>query len=241
VWKSQAPSDRWPLHFHTEPEVNLLVRGSATFHVGDAMLHAAAGELLAFPAGLAHALLEASPDLQLCAIDLEPTFSADVLEGGRQLTVPVQVRVDANELESVLDGVVALAERPDAEHPGAGLGERIYLQAQRAIARAACPIHVVTRRALARMSKTPGLRLEALARELRVHPSELSRRFRHDMGMTFVRYRTRQCLLRVIRLFETGQYDLMGVASAAGFGSYSQCHRAFRAELGCSPSAFFRY
>jgi len=29
-------------------------------------------------------------------------------------------------------------------------------------------------------------------------------------------------------------------ASDAGFGSYSQCHRAFHAEFGCAPTTFFR-
>jgi hypothetical protein len=38
---------------------------------------------------------------------------------------------------------------------------------------------------------------------------------------------------------DRGQYDLMTAASAAGFGSYAQCHRTFQSELGCAPRRFF--
>jgi AraC-like DNA-binding protein len=43
----------------------------------------------------------------------------------------------------------------------------------------------------------------------------------------------------MIRSIDEGEYNLNTAASAAGFGSYSQCHRMFQAELGCSPRAFF--
>jgi AraC-like DNA-binding protein len=36
-----------------------------------------------------------------------------------------------------------------------------------------------------------------------------------------------------------GANNLLSASLAAGFGSYSQCHRAFRRELGCSPRDFF--
>ena len=44
--------------------------------------------------------------------------------------------------------------------------------------------------------------------------------------------------MELIRLVDTGKH-LMFAAGEAGFGSYSQCHRAFQAELGCAPSGFF--
>jgi len=240
VWKyAQSVGGRRPRHFHAEPEVNLVVRGSATFRIGDAIVQAGPGELLAFPAGQDHALLEGSPDLYLYAVGLDPTFSAGVLEEGLEPTTPLHVRLAPNELEPVLDRAAALVERPDAEQHGAELWHRMYWLGRKATDHASRRTHVLTRRALALMAKAPELGLEALATELRAHPSELSRHFRRDMGMTLVRYRTRQRLLRLVRLVDVGQRDLMSVASDAGFGSYSQCHRAFHAELGCAPSSFF--
>jgi methylphosphotriester-DNA--protein-cysteine methyltransferase len=77
-----------------------------------------------------------------------------------------------------------------------------------------------------------------LAESLRTHPSEVSRHFHADLGMTLVRYRTRLRLLRLIEGVDAGN-DLMRAASTAGFGCYSQCHRSFQAELGCAPRLFF--
>jgi len=57
--------------------------------------------------------------------------------------------------------------------------------------------------------------------------------------MTFARYRTRVRLLRLIGLMEVEGTTLRSAAEASGFGSYSQCHRIFQSELGCSPRDFF--
>jgi AraC-like DNA-binding protein len=45
--------------------------------------------------------------------------------------------------------------------------------------------------------------------------------------------------LRFIEIVDAGQSTLLAAALAAGFGSYSQCHRAFSAAFGCTPRAFF--
>ena len=57
--------------------------------------------------------------------------------------------------------------------------------------------------------------------------------------MTLARYRIRSRILSAIALVDAGGHDLMTAASLAGFGSYSQCHRAFQSELGCAPRRFF--
>jgi methylphosphotriester-DNA--protein-cysteine methyltransferase len=44
--------------------------------------------------------------------------------------------------------------------------------------------------------------------------------------------------LRFIHLVDEGS-TFLHAALAAGFGSYSQCHRAFQATLGYAPRAFF--
>ena len=100
-------------------------------------------------------------------------------------------------------------------------------------------LHVLTRRTLSLLADEPQLEREKLAKAVRGSPFALSRHFHNDTGTTLVQYRTRLRLLRMIRLFDEGERELKSAASAAGFGSYSQCHRVFRAELGCSPRAFF--
>ncbi len=240
VWKyAQSIGGRRPRHFHREPEVNLIVAGSATFALGERVVSASRGDLLAFPSGQEHALLEASPDLYLYAIGLDARHSAFVLGAGSDVTAPLHVRLEASELERVEERAQAIVDRSDAQELGAELWQRIHWLGRRALDRANHRPHVLTRRAVELMLVNPELGLEHVAGALRTQPSEVSRHFHRDMGTTLVRYRTRLRLLELIRVVDASEHDLMSAASAAGFGSYSQCHRAFQAELGCTPRGFF--
>ncbi len=240
VWKySPAGGGRRPRHFHAEPEVNLVVRGSATFGIGSGEVRVSQGDILAFPAGQDHALLEGSDDLYMYAIGLDAGYSAAVLGATSEITAPLHVRLAASEAERVGDCAEAIVDRRDAEQLGAELWQRLHWLGRRTAERASRPTHVLTRRALRLIAAAPELGLAEVASELRAHPSEVSRHFHHDVKMTLVRYRTRQRLLRVIGMVDASGRDLTSAASEAGFGSYSQCHRAFRAELGCSPRDFF--
>lgn len=240
VWKyAQAIGGRRPRHFHDEPELNLVLTGSATFGVGERVVHVTSGELLAFPSGQDHALLEASPDLYLYAIGLEAEYSAAVLAGPLEIVEPCRFRLAPAELAAVVNRASALVDRAGAEQLGAELWERVHSLSRRSLERESRGAHVLTRRALKLVSAAPERGLETVASELRAHPSEVSRHFHRDVGMTLVQYRTRARLLRLVRLVDAGR-DLMSAAAEAGFGSYSQCHRAFHAELGCAPAQFFR-
>jgi AraC-like DNA-binding protein len=240
VWKyAQSIGGRRPRHFHSEPELNLVIAGSATFGIGDRIVNASRGDLVAFSPGQDHALLAASPDLYLYAIGLEPAYSTRVLGAAFEAVGPLHVRLPANEFDGVVDRAAAIVDRPDAEQLGAELWERINWLGRGAVDRVGHRTHVVTRRALQLMLANPEVGLDALAAELRTHPSEISRHFHRDVGTTLVRHRTRLRLLRLIRLVDSGARDLMSAAGESGFGSYSQCHRAFRAELACAPREFF--
>jgi AraC-like DNA-binding protein len=240
VWKyADEVGGRRPRHFHSEPELNLVVRGTATFGVGDRVVQLTEGALLAFPPGQDHVLLAASPDLYLYAIGLDREYSAEVLGSPHEPVVPLHVGLGGEELAFVVDRAAAIVERPDSEQRGAELWERVHWLARRSAPRSNVAPHVLTRRALQLMATAPELGLDALASESRAHPSEISRHFHRDMGMTLVRYRMRLRLLSLIRLVDEGEHDLMAAAIGAGFGSYSQCHRTFRSELGCGPRQFF--
>jgi AraC-like DNA-binding protein/quercetin dioxygenase-like cupin family protein len=238
VWKySDSLGGRRPRHFHEEPEINLVVCGSATFGVGERTVRVGEGELVVFPAGQDHVLLKSSPDLYLYAIGLEPGFSAQVLSG--ELPLPAHVQLDPKELSSVVTKASAIVDKPRCEQLGAELWQRVHWHCRRAAPASGPSTHVLTRRVLELLGKSPELGLDAMARELRAHPTEVSRHFHRDMGMTLVRYRTRRRLLRLVELVDSGRAHLSDAATSAGFGSYSQCHRAFRAELGCAPRDFF--
>ena len=238
VWKySESIGGRRPRHFHAEPELNLVVRGSATFGVGRKVITVSPGELVAFPSAQDHVLLDSSPDLYLFAIGLDSNYAARVLPN--EPSQPFHVRLAENELRPVLDRAADIVERSDVGQLGAELWQRVHWLARRANPRSVHATHVLTRRTLQLLGAGRDLALTDVARNLHASPAEVSRRFHGDMGMTLVRYRMRLKLLNFIQLVDSRQAELMVAATSAGFGSYSQCHRAFRAELACSPREFF--
>jgi AraC-like DNA-binding protein/mannose-6-phosphate isomerase-like protein (cupin superfamily) len=238
VWKySPVNWGRRPRHFHIEPEFNLIASGQATFGIGDAVVTVSAGELLGFPPAQDHVLLDASPDLFLFAVGVEPQLSAEVLADGQDdLARPLRLRLAPDDFRSVVARASAIVDRQDVDQPCAELWEQVHWLGWR---RPLCSLHVLTRRSLAALHQAPDLGLHDLSARLKTANSEISRYFHRDVGMTFARYRTRLRLLRLIRHMDRGETSLMAAAQAAGFGSYSQCHRIFQAELGCSPRQFF--
>lgn len=241
VWKySREYGGRRPRHFHAEPELNLVVNGWATYGIGRAVVRVSQGEFVGFPPGQDHVLLDTSSDVYLYAIGMDPMFAAEVgsLSSGSAL-VPLHVRLPKQEVGAMTRRAELIVDRAGIEQPCAELWEHAHWMGQRAPLGRTGSLHVLTRRTLQLVADAPELGLEALATKVRANPSELSRHFHRDVGMTFVRYRTRLRLLRFIELVEQQRGNWLGAAIAAGFGSYSQCHRTFQSELGCAPREFF--
>lgn len=241
VWKfSLEYGGRRPRHFHAEPELNLIVAGSATFGIGDAVVHATAGDLLGFPPGQDHALLETSPDLYLFAIGMAPNFSSEVLRTERDsVALPLHMRLAQHDFQALVARSAAIVDQDSVDQSIAELWEHANWLRRKNAGCLNGAMHVLTRRTLSMMADAPDLDRDLLARKLRASPFAISRYFHRDVGMTLVKYRSRLRLLRVIGLLDDGKDNLAAAANAAGFGSYSQCHRAFQAELGCAPRQFF--
>lgn len=242
VWK-YAPVNwgRRPRHFHVEPELNLIASGRATFGVGDAVVTATEGNLLGFPPAQDHVLLDASPDLYLFAIGMDPGFSADILrtepDDGM---LPIRLRLAPDDFRSVVGRASAVVDRDGVEQPCAELWQQAHWLGRRCTTRTVAAMHVLTRQSLSAVNRAPDLGLKTLAARLKTADSEISRYFHRDVGMSFTRYRTRLRLLRLIGLMDAGGTTLGPAARTSGFGSYSQCHRSFQVELGCSPRDFFQ-
>src|ERR1017187_9090856 len=95
VWKfSWEYGGRRPRHFHAEPELNLITNGTATYGIGETVVKASKGDLLGFPPGQDHMLLETSPDVYFFAIGIDPNLSAEVLRVDRDcVALPLHVRL----------------------------------------------------------------------------------------------------------------------------------------------------
>jgi AraC-like DNA-binding protein len=238
IWR-YSPEYRRPRHFHPEPELNLVVSGTAIFGTGSALIGAAAGDLLHWPPGCDHELIEASPDFDLFVFALTPDLCDRVL--GRRAAIalagPLQIRLPESTAAALHSRLAAPAITVEC-HVGEEYVAGIWLDAHDS-RMTAKPRSTLGRRVLRSLLQQPELDRGERARLVHAHPSELSRSFHRELGLTLGSYRTRLRLLRFVELVDTGRSTLLAAALEAGFGSYSQCHRAFSMTFGCTPRAFF--
>lgn len=81
----------------------------------------------------------------------------------------------------------------------------------------------------------------ALARRCGLSEWHLSKLFREQVGVSLVDFRNRCRLERFLELYGDGsRVKLSAAALDAGFGSYPQFHRIFRARMGRSPAEHAR-
>ena len=99
--------------------------------------------------------------------------------------------------------------------------------------------HPVVSSAVRLLQGDPSLGGSAIAKQLGVSLSRFARVFKSELGVSLVDYRNRLRLERFMTLVDSGGGNLLEAALAAGFGSYSQFHRVFRAERGSSPREYF--
>lgn len=94
--------------------------------------------------------------------------------------------------------------------------------------------------ALERLQTDPSVSRGELAEGLGVSPSKLGKAFRAQMGIAFVDYRNQLRLERFLKLVFPGGGNVSAAAKSAGFGSYAQFHRVFRALVGKSPKEYIK-
>jgi AraC-like DNA-binding protein/mannose-6-phosphate isomerase-like protein (cupin superfamily) len=225
AWRHQ-PSFLRPRHFHREPELNLVVRGTAQLALGERVLRASQGDCLFFAPGQDHQLVGASTDLELFAIALTPELLAHV-----QPTACAVRRLNEGELTEATTRLQACGQLRDACAVEQALVPLFETHTSPRVRRS-------TRLGLERLLLEPAVSGSALASHARTSQSELSRHFRREVGVRFVEYRARLRLMAFIAKVDAGQ-SLTQAALDADFGSYAQCHRVFRRTLGCGPLQYF--
>ena len=231
AWRHQ-PAFLRPRHFHAEPELNLVTRGSATFGIGDEQITLARGDVVLFHPGQDHVLLSASADLGLFAVALLPELALRVCGA----LSPVRSRgFRMSESET------SAAEEALSQLGGTGGGGEVEVplaELFRSARARSAQTHVLSRLALQHLNADPSVSGEQLGSAVRAQPSALSRHFHDDMGIRLVEYRARLRLISFVHWVDQG-HSLGRAALDAGFGSYAQCHRVFQSALGCSPRHYF--
>jgi AraC-like DNA-binding protein len=237
VWH-HVPATRRPRHFHAEPELNLIAAGRAAFGYGEASVSVSAGDLLWWPPGQDHVLLDATPDLDLYVIGVTPAFSEQVLAGRAGASRgATRLRLDRGTLTNLRATCAVQMAAADAAAVERHVGD-LWRDAH-SLRDGIRDHHPLTVRALSSLLGRPDLKRGELARLIHGNESEVSRYFHRDIGLTLVAYRTRLRLIRFIQLVESGRLSFLAAAIDAGFGSYSQCHRAFQQAFDCTPRVFF--
>jgi AraC-like DNA-binding protein len=154
-----------------------------------------------------------SPHRPLGMLYNDAGLSSTAVDPERQSAAAVLCAVLGQRL-TALRGSGRITYGPAARHPAVGAAVRM-------------------------LTDDPSLRGGDIAKKIGVSLSRFARVFKSDMGMSLVEFRNQLRLERFLSLVDSGGTNLLEAAYAAGFGSYSQFHRVFRALRGASPREYF--
>jgi AraC-like DNA-binding protein len=239
-------------HRHAELEVNLVVRGTASYLLGDRRYRLTPGTLTWLFPGQDHVLIEESSDHELWWAVFRPTLVAQIAttRHTRPLLEEDPVGRFSRRLDSgwvrrlgALFHEVQDAETVDDVLVNTGLAYllslawRAFLDSDDVVEGVDLHPAVETVARLLRADPDAG-DLVTLARAARLSPSHLSRIFKEQTGVSISQFRNQQRLQRFLRLYGKGRRSTaLAAAVEAGFGSYAQFYRVFREQMGRNPSA----
>ncbi|HKL85948.1 MAG TPA: helix-turn-helix domain-containing protein [Treponemataceae bacterium] len=84
------------------------------------------------------------------------------------------------------------------------------------------------------------LSIDAIASELKISTSYLSRMFKQQCGQTFLDFLSRYRILKAIDLLRSGNYRVYEVASLCGFSEYKRFYQTFRKFTNIAPTEFLK-
>jgi AraC-like DNA-binding protein len=236
-------------HRHVELEVNLVVRGTATYLLGERRYHLHPGTLTWLFRDQSHVLVDQSTDHDLRWAVFTPALVSrtattpalrPLLDGNptgqfsRRLST-----TRARRLQTLFDEI----ETDDPALANAGLSYllalawRWFLDSHDIVA--GTDVHPAVRTVAHLLQTDPQAGdLRHLARIAGLSPGHLSRLFKAQTGVPLSRYRNQQRLHRFHLAYGDGEHTTaLSAALAAGFGSYAQFYRVYRQETGRNPSA----
>jgi AraC-like DNA-binding protein len=238
-------------HRHAELELNLVVRGRASYLMKDRRYDLSADTLTWLFPDQEHVLVDESADHALWWAVFRPSAVARIATSpharpllGRDPVDRYSRRLDRQRVQRLgaLFGELREAGVDDTLF-NAGLSYllafawRAFLDSSDVVGDR--EVHPAVDTVARLLQADPGVGdLTDLARIAGLSPSHLSRLFTTQMGLSISRFRNQQRLDRFMRLYRHGRgTTALAAAHEAGFGSYAQFHRVFRQETGRNPSA----
>ena len=239
-------------HRHVELELNLVVRGTSSYLLGERRYELTPGTLTWLFPGQGHVLVDESVDHELWWAVFRPALVARTATTQRERPLlqadPLgrfSRRLDADavrRLATLLQEIRA-AESTDIVLANAGLGYLLILAWRCFLASsefvAGTDLHPAVEAVARRLRADPNAGdLACLAEAAALSPSHLSRIFKAQLGVSISRFRNQQRLERFLTVYGRGRSTTaLAAALEAGFGSYAQFYRVFRELTGRTPAA----
>jgi AraC-like DNA-binding protein len=99
-------------------------------------------------------------------------------------------------------------------------------------------LHPLVKKITRALTADPTLTCDELAEKVQLSAGRLARSFKKETSMSVVEYRNEVRLARLLDRLDPPGDNLLRAALDAGFGSYAQFHRVFRARFGQSPREY---
>jgi AraC-like DNA-binding protein len=239
-----------PRHRHDELELNLVVRGTATYQVGSRLHGIQRGSLLWLFPGQDHVVLDKSDDYTVWIVYWRASLIRQVSTGDPTLAILASSdpsgwfcrrigNAEVKRLDQLLRELESAAS-PALVHHGLAyaltLAWSLFSAGQEDAPMAS--LHPAVQRAARIVSTGQELSLPAMAQSCGLSPARLSSLFSTQMGIPLSAYRNQRRLERFLVEHDPRSGNLLASALSAGFGSYSQFHRQFTRLMGISPQAW---
>lgn len=244
---------RWRrrVHRHAELEVNLVVSGRATYLVDEARYDLTPGTMIWLHPEQDHLLVNESPDYTMWLAVWRPESVSRICSAPASwpLTLPRPggifskrlVEPAAEALDRLWRHALDIGEtQPDRLN---ALLAHLLLECWVMFREAdelspRHDVHPAVERAARLLRYDAEARtIDDIAAHAGLSPSQLSRLFKRQMGLSITEYRQRQCLQRFFEHYGSGGgTDMTSAALAAGFGSYPQFYRVFKHHMGHGPA-----
>ncbi|RVT85671.1 AraC family transcriptional regulator [Rhodobacteraceae bacterium CCMM004] len=234
---------------HAELVVLHGLQGRARYLLDGAVHRLGPGTLLWALSGQVHVLLDDTPEFDMWVVlasdrlwppgpgPARPPLSL----GAAPPPAPRALSPGAGEELAAIAAAAQAADDPEAR--GAGLRWwllRAWALWQAAEHRPAQSLHPAVARAAHLLRADPARDLASVAAEAGLSQSRLSHLFAAELGTGLVAYRTDRRLDAVDRAMRGGERALLRAVLSAGFGSYAQFWRAFRARHREGPGRHYR-
>jgi len=241
IWR-YYPQYKKLYHFHAQLELLVVLRGHVEERCGPRVHRAHAGQLLWHLPGRPHLNVGAAPNADIRVIQIEPDLVPHL--HGLANTIGGQPVVELQRRD--FDSIWNACER--TSHDGLPLQDRtpdlasaVDLAVQATLReRHGLLVTSLPELACNELMRTPTLTRPELCKALDVSEGYLSRVFRSELGVTLQEQRTNVRLAWFSTLVARHRLNWLEAALGAGFGSYSQCFRAFRLSAGTAPRQYFQ-